>query len=91
MEQPVDWQPDPLAWQPRPKFRDRLWIHAALFAATPMTLYFGGFPDVIGMPLVLFVLLSVTAYLPFHREPGLTTLAPFVGAFMFAGACDWPA
>lgn len=64
---------------------------AALFAATPMTLYFGGFPDVIGMPLVLFVLLSVIGYLHFHRDPGFTTFVPFVAAFMLAGLCDWPA
>jgi len=66
-------------------------IAAALLAATPMTLYFGGFPDVIGMPLLLFVLLSVTAYLQFHRDPGVATLAPFITAFMVAGVCDWEA
>lgn len=31
-------------------------IAAALFAAMPMTLYFGGFPEVVGMPLILFIL-----------------------------------
>ena len=30
-------EPDPLAWQPRPKFRDRLWLHAVLFALTVVT------------------------------------------------------
>ena len=66
-------------------------IAAALFAATPMTLYFGGFPDVIGMPLILFVLLSVSAYLRFHHDPGVATLVPFVAAFLVAGVCDWEA
>jgi hypothetical protein len=66
-------------------------IAAAVFAATPMTLYFGGFPDVIGMPLILFVLLSVSAYLRFHRDPGVATLVPFVAAFIVAGVCDWEA
>jgi Dolichyl-phosphate-mannose-protein mannosyltransferase len=64
---------------------------AALFAATPMTLYFGGFPDVIGMPLVLLVLVCLGAYLRFHREPRAGTFAAFVGTFVLAGVCDWPA
>lgn len=64
---------------------------AALFAAMPMTLYFGGFPEVVGMPLILFVLLSTMGYLHFHRQPGLHTLVPFVVAFTLAGLCDWPA
>ena len=34
-------------------------IAAALFAAMPMTLYYGGLPEVVGMPLVLFALISV--------------------------------
>src|SRR5581483_1505015 len=29
-------------------------IGAAVFAATPIVLYFGGFADVVGMPLILF-------------------------------------
>ena len=29
--------PIPLAWQPRPKFRDRTWLHALLFVLTIMT------------------------------------------------------
>lgn len=66
-------------------------IAAAVFAATPMTLYFGGFPDVVGLPLVFFVLLAVTRYLHFHRAPGLDTYVPFVAAFVLAGVCDWPA
>ncbi|HEY6214312.1 MAG TPA: site-2 protease family protein [Vicinamibacterales bacterium] len=36
MEPSVDdvWRPDPAAWQPRPKFRDRVWLHALLFVLT---------------------------------------------------------
>jgi hypothetical protein len=56
-----------------------------------MTLYFGGMPDVIGMPLILFILLSVSGYLRFHREPRLSTFVPFLAAFTIAGLCDWPA
>jgi 4-amino-4-deoxy-L-arabinose transferase-like glycosyltransferase len=66
-------------------------IAAAVFAATPMTLYFGGFPDVDGLPLILFVLLVLDRYLHFHRAAGVHTLVPLVGAFVLAGACDWPA
>lgn len=64
---------------------------AALFAASPMTLYFGGMPDVIGTPLILFILLSMLGYLRFHREPQLSTFIPFFAAFVLAGLCDWPA
>ena len=66
-------------------------IATSLFAAMPMTLYFGGFPEVVGMPLILFILLSVMGYLHFHEQPGLRTFLPFVGAFTLAALCDWPA
>jgi hypothetical protein len=66
-------------------------VAAAVFASTPMVLYFGGFPDVVGMPLVFFVLLAVSGYLPFHQIPRLRTFVPFFGAFVLAGICDWPA
>jgi membrane-associated protease RseP (regulator of RpoE activity) len=29
--------PDPLAWQPRPKFQDRVWLHVLLFVLTVAT------------------------------------------------------
>ncbi len=63
----------------------------AVFAASPLILYFGGMPDVIGTPLILFILLSVLGYLRFHREPRLSTFTPFVAAFVLASLCDWPA
>lgn len=66
-------------------------IAAALFAATPMTLYFGGFADVVGMPLILFTLVTVFAYLRFQRAPGFRTFAALAVAFAVAGFCDWPA
>jgi hypothetical protein len=66
-------------------------VGAAIFAAMPMTLYFGGFPDVVGMPLIFFVLLVVAAYLPFQEAPRLSTFIPLAGAFAVAGLCDWPA
>ena len=66
-------------------------VAAAVFAASPMMLYFGGMPDVIGTPLILFILLSVLGYLRFHREPRLSTFLPFLAAFVLAGLCDWPA
>ena len=66
-------------------------IAAALYAAAPMSLYFGGLPEVVGMPLVLFVLLSTLCYLNFHERPGLPTFVPLVMAFALAGLSDWPA
>jgi hypothetical protein len=56
-----------------------------------MSLYFGGLPEVVGMPLVLFVLLSTLCYLNFHERPGLRTFVPLVMAFALAGLSDWPA
>jgi dolichyl-phosphate-mannose-protein mannosyltransferase len=66
-------------------------VAAALFAATPMTLYFGGFADVVGMPLLFLSFVAILTYLRFHRAPGLRTYAPFAGGFALAGLCDWPA
>jgi 4-amino-4-deoxy-L-arabinose transferase-like glycosyltransferase len=66
-------------------------IAAALYAAAPMSLYFGGLPEVVGMPLVLFVLLSTLCYLNFHERPELRTFVPLVMAFALAGLSDWPA
>jgi len=64
---------------------------AALFAGSPMILTFGGMPEVISTPLILFVLLSVLTYLRFHGRPGASTLVPFLATFALAGLCDWPA
>ena len=66
-------------------------VAATLFAAMPMALYFGGQPEVLGMPLVLFALLTVLAYLHFHREPKWSSFARLVGAFTLAAISDWPA
>lgn len=66
-------------------------IAAALFAAAPMTLYFGGFPDVIGMPLLLMVLVAVGGYFRFHAAPASASLLRFVLSFIPAAVCDWPA
>jgi hypothetical protein len=66
-------------------------IAAAVFAATPMVLYFGGQPEVLGMPLVLFALLAIHAYLTFHREANRAAFARLVGAFTLAAISDWPA
>lgn len=64
---------------------------AAVFAATPMVLYFGGFADVVGTPLIFFVLLAVIGYLRLHRAPGFRSLWTCLGTFALAGICDWPA
>jgi 4-amino-4-deoxy-L-arabinose transferase-like glycosyltransferase len=66
-------------------------IAAALFAATPMVLHFGGQPEVLGMPLVLFAVLTIYAYLNFHRDQNRAAFALLVGAFTCAALIDWPA
>ena len=66
-------------------------ISAACFAATPMYLYYGGQPEVTGMPLILFAICSVFAYLVFHRHQNVPSLALLIGTFVLAGATDWPA
>jgi hypothetical protein len=66
-------------------------IAAALFAASPMVLHFGGQPEVLGMPLVLFALLTIDAYLRFHRDPGGVAFARLAGAFTLTAISDWPA
>jgi hypothetical protein len=66
-------------------------VATTLFAATPMVLYYGGQPEVLGMPMVLFVLLTAFAYLHLHREPGPRTFALLVGVLALAAASDWPA
>jgi hypothetical protein len=63
---------------------------AALFAAMPMTLYFGGQPEVTGMPLVLGALVTVFAYLTFHTTRCARFFAVFLAAFTLVGVSDWP-
>ena len=64
---------------------------AALFASSPIMLYFGGMPDVMGTPLICLILLSVIGYLRFHSKPRRSTFLPFLAAFVLASLCDWPA
>jgi len=66
-------------------------IAAAIYAATPMNLYFGGMPEVLGAPLVFFSLLAVDGYLSLHDRPTTRRLAWLSGAFAAAALCDWPA
>ena len=66
-------------------------IAAALFAAMPMTLYYGGLPEVVGMPLVLFALISVSVYLSFHNGPSPWRALWLIVAFTAAAVSDWPA
>jgi hypothetical protein len=66
-------------------------IAAALFAAMPITIYFGGHPDVINPQLIFFVLLTLAAYQAFHAEQTVKRLLMLCGAFALAGLTDWPA
>jgi hypothetical protein len=66
-------------------------VAAAVFAATPMTLYFGGFADVVGLPLLFAALIAIERYLRFQREPRGSTFTQLAVAFAAAGLCDWPA
>jgi len=64
-------------------------ISALLFAAAPITLYYGGFPDVVGSQLVFFILLTVAAYERFHDRPSLRNLLLVSAAFFPAIFTDW--
>ncbi len=64
---------------------------AALFAAMPITLFYGGQPDVVGTPLVFFILLTIAAYTRFHALPTVGRLVLLCLAFIPAGFMDWPA
>lgn len=66
-------------------------IAAAMLASIPMTLIYGGFPDVINPQLVLMALLTLCAYERFHRRPGWASLALLAAAFAGAAVMDWPA
>jgi len=64
---------------------------AAVFAAMPMVLHFGGQPEVLGMPLVLCALITVDAYLMLGRAPCWRTFIWLAAAFATTSVCDWPA
>jgi 4-amino-4-deoxy-L-arabinose transferase-like glycosyltransferase len=66
-------------------------IAAAIYAATPMNLYFGGMPEVLGAALVLFSLLAVDAYLLLHDRGTARRLSWLIVTFTAAAICDWPA
>lgn len=66
-------------------------LAAALFAGMPMTLYFGGQPEVLGMPLILFVLATVYAYIRCRQQPDRKRFASLIGLFGLAAVTDWPA
>lgn len=66
-------------------------IAAGIFAAMPMVLFYGGQPEVLGMPLILFALLSVLAYLHWRRRPEWRRWLLLCGAFALAAMSDWPA
>jgi hypothetical protein len=57
----------------------------------PITLFYGGQPDVVGTQLVFFILLSVAAYTRFHARPGVRRLLLLCAAFLPAALTDWPA
>jgi 4-amino-4-deoxy-L-arabinose transferase-like glycosyltransferase len=66
-------------------------LAAAIFAALPITLYYGGLADVISPQLVFFILLTIAAYLRFHAAPNFPNLALLCAAMIPAGLTDWPA
>jgi hypothetical protein len=66
-------------------------IAAALFASIPMTLMYGGFPDVINPQLLFFVLLTVATYERFAERPAWRRFLRLLGAFFGAAMMDWPA
>lgn len=66
-------------------------IAAAIFASIPMTIVFGGLPDVISPQMVFFALLTLAAYERFHDQPTAKHLTLLCLAFTGAGITDWPA
>lgn len=66
-------------------------LASAIFAALPMTLYYGGQPDVINTQLAFFALLTIAAYERFSDQPNAKHLAYLMLAFTGAGLMDWPA
>ena len=66
-------------------------LAAAVFAAMPMNLYFGGLPEVVGMPMVLFVVVTVLVYAELHRRPTGRRCALLLATFTLAAVSDWPA
>ncbi|MGH7213191.1 MAG: ArnT family glycosyltransferase [Tepidisphaeraceae bacterium] len=66
-------------------------IAAALFASVPMTVFYGGHPDVINTQLVFFILLAVAAYRRLHESPTIGRVVLLCLAFAPAAWTDWPA
>jgi 4-amino-4-deoxy-L-arabinose transferase-like glycosyltransferase len=66
-------------------------LASVLFATMPMNLYFGGMPEVVGMPLVVFVMLSVSAYMALQERPDVQRCLRLIAVFTLAALSDWPA
>lgn len=66
-------------------------LASAIFAAIPMTLVYGGFPDVISPQLVFFAMLTIAAYERFHDSPSIKSMGILSAAFLGAAIMDWPA
>jgi hypothetical protein len=66
-------------------------VASALFAATPMTVLYGGMPDVVGPQLVFFTLLSVLAYMKLLERPTVSRASALAFSFTLAALTDWPA
>jgi hypothetical protein len=66
-------------------------LAAILFAVVPISVRYGGQPDVIGAQLVFFVLLAVAGYLRWQDQPNLKNFALMAIPFALAAATDWPA
>ena len=66
-------------------------VAAALFAATPISVIFGGLADVIDTQLVFFCLLAVEAYLRLHARPDAKHFVLAALPLIPAGFTDWVA
>jgi hypothetical protein len=64
-------------------------IAAALFAAMPITIVYGGHADVVNPQLVFFCLLTIAAYQNLHTGPTARNAAWVAIAFIPAGLSDW--
>jgi hypothetical protein len=66
-------------------------VAAGIFAALPMTIYFGGQPDCINTQLAFLMLLTLAAYQHLHAQPSVRRIILLCLAFLPAALTDWPA
>src|SRR5258706_10647100 len=64
---------------------------AAIFAALPIPLYYGGQPEFLNPQFVFLLLLTTASFFHFLSQPKLKSLLMLCAAFTLFAATDWPA